>query len=223
MTEFQMWIDALNSANPAERIAAINQLEAAQHMPAARHVATVLRADDDAGVRFQAAQALAKFADPTTVPDLLFALREDDLWVRVAATEGLIRIGSASVEGLLTALNHQNRAVRRASAKALGKIGDDRAVTGLRAALLDSDMDVRRFAAQAIGRIGSEETVDALSDALRDDSDKVRKAAAGALVAIGQPSIPALLEALDDPEPRVAIIAVVALREIGYTPPEEAQ
>ncbi|MBZ0292018.1 MAG: HEAT repeat domain-containing protein [Anaerolineae bacterium] len=220
MADMQSWIDALGHIDPEKRIEAINKLEEANHVDAAPHLADVLREDIDMGVRFQAAQVLARFADPNTVPEMLEALRGDDLWLRMAATEGLIRIGEPSVEGLITALNHANRAVRRASAKALGKIGDARAVTALRAALLDHDVDVRRFAAQAMGRIGQEETIDALSDALRDDSDRVRKAAASALVAIGEPSIPTLLEALQDPEPRVAIIAVVALRDLGYEPPE---
>lgn len=222
MANMQSWIDALRHNDPHKRIEAINKLEEANHTAAATYLAEVLREDFDLGVRFQAAQVLARFADPDTVPEMLEALRGDDLWLRMVATEGLIRIGEPSVEGLITALNHINRAVRRAAAKALGKIGDVRAVTGLRAALLDHDEDVRRFAAQAIGRIGQEEAVDALSDALRDDSDRVRKAAASALAAIGDPSIPVLLDALNDPEPRVAIIAVVALREIGYEPPEEA-
>ena len=219
MADMQQWLDALTDDNPEKRIEAITRLEEANHTAAAPHVAEVLREDVDMGVRFQAAQTLSRFADPVTVPELLLALRGDDLWVRMAATEGLIKIGEPAVEGLITALGHSNRAVRRAAAKALGKIGDTRAVSGLRAALLDSDIDVRRFAAQAMGRIGEKETVDALSDALRDDADRVRKAAASALIEIGEPAIPVLLDALNDAEPRVAIIAVVALREIGYEPP----
>ena len=220
MSTIEQWITDLASDDPKTRIDAMNRLEEANHTAAAVHVAVVLREDDDAGVRFQAAQTLSRFAMADTVPELLFALRGDDLWVRMMVTEGLIKIGAPAVEGLLTALNHENRAVRRAAAKALGKIGDERAVTSLRAALLDSDIDVRRFAAQAIGRIGDAATLDALSDALRDDSDKVRKAAAGALVEIGADAIPLLIDALQDPEPRVAILAVVTLRQLGYEPPE---
>ncbi len=221
MSNIEQWIEDLGSDDPKTRIDAMTRLEEANHTDAAVHVAGILREDEDAGVRFQAAQTLSRFAVADTVPELLFALRGDDLWVRMMVTEGLIKIGEPAVEGLLTALNHENRAVRRAAAKALGKIGDERAVMALRAALLDSDIDVRRFAAQALGRIGDSETIDALSDALRDDSDRVRKAAAGALVNIGEASIPMLIEALQDPEPRVAILAVVTLKQLGYEPPEE--
>lgn len=218
----QQWIDALMNSNYSEeRVNAIKNLGEAQHIEAAPHIAEVLVEDFDAGVRYQAALVLAKFADPGTTDQLLDALRDEDLWVRVSVTDALIRIGQPSVEGLVLALRDENHAVRRAAAKALGKIGDAAAVRGLRGAIIDADTDVRRFAAEALGRIGDVETIDILGDALRDDQEKVRHAAAAALVKFGEQSVPVLLNVLDDPNPSVTITAVFALKEIGYRPPAE--
>jgi HEAT repeat protein len=211
-------IAALESAEVEERIAAVKQIGDGQHTSALPHLAETLREDIDAGVRYQAALTLAKFADPATTNDLLNALREDDLWVRVAVTDALIRIGQPSVTGLIEALRDENHAVRRAAAKALGKIGAGVAAKSLQGALLDVDTDVRRFAAEALGRIGDEGSINVLAEALRDEHERVRQAAAGALVKIGEPSIPVLLEATNDPDTSVTITAVFSLKELGYRP-----
>ncbi len=214
----QTWIDALMSDHSSERIDAIKNLGAGLHLDAAPHIAETLREDFDPGVRYQAVMALAKFADPGTTSDLLFALRDEDLWVRVGATDALIRIGQPSVDGLVEALRDENHAVRRAAAKALGKIGDANGVRGLRSAIIDADTDVRRFAAEALGRIGDAGTIDVLGEALSDEQERVRHAAAEALVKFGERSIPILVEALQHPNPGVTITAVFALKEIGYRP-----
>lgn len=211
-------IAALESAEVEERIAAVKQIGESKYRDALPHLAETLREDIDTGVRYQAAISLAKFADPSTTNDLLGALREDDLWVRVAVTDALIRIGQPSVTGLTEALRDENHAVRRAAAKALGKIGHGDAAKSLRIALIDTDADVRRFAAEALGRIGDEKSIDVLGAALRDEHERVRHAAAGALVKIGEPSIPVLLEATNDPDTSVTITAVFSLKELGYRP-----
>jgi HEAT repeat protein len=214
-------LDALENGEVEERIAAVKQIAEGQYTAALPHLAETLREDIDAGVRYQAALSLAKFADPASTTDLLGALRQDDLWVRVAVTDALIRIGQPSVTGLVDALRDENHAVRRAAAKALGKIGAGSAVMSLRVALIDVDADVRRFAAEALGRIGDEKSVDVLGDALRDEHERVRHAAASALVKIGEPSIPILLDAVNDANPNVTITAVFSLKEMGYRPPPE--
>jgi HEAT repeat protein len=59
------------------------------------------------------------------------------------------------IEGLIKALAYEKDSyVRREVAKAVGKIGDSRAVEPLINALNDSDSDVRREVAKAIGKIG---------------------------------------------------------------------
>jgi len=212
---------ALKNGNPEERIAAIITIEEQQHEEALSEIGQVLRDDFDTGVRFQAAKTLAHFADPATVPDLLDGLRDVDMFVRVNVTDALIRVGQPAVGGLTDALRDENAAVRRAAAKALGKIRHVDGTRGLRASLLDVDADVRRFSAQALGRIGDESSVDVLGEALRDEDARVRKAAAGALWDMGEVALPVLREALNDPNPQTTIIAAYTLTKMGYNRPPE--
>lgn len=212
---------ALESAEAEQRIAAVKQIGEGGYVDALPNLAETLREDIDAGVRYQAALILARFADPSTTIDLLSALREDDLWVRVAVTDALIRIGVPAVGGLVEALRDENHAVRRAAAKALGKIGHDGALVGLRVALLDVDADVRRFSAEALGRLSDRESIEVLGLALRDEHERVRHAAAEALVKLGDAAIPVLLDAVNDPDPGVTITAVFSLKQLGYRPPED--
>lgn len=154
MQNLEEKMQSLQFGSPEERADAVNDLGEARYAPAVPHLAALVR-DSDPGTRFLAAKALGKIGDEaeSAVPDLLKALRADDIFLRMAVTGALINIGSPAVPGLVKALFDNNKAVRRASAKALGKIGADRALSPLRVALNDSDEAVRRFAHQAIERI----------------------------------------------------------------------
>ena len=144
------------------------------------------------GTRYIIVQALGRINDEAAVPALLASMREQDIWTRAAATGALINIGRPSVDGLVDALIDDNKAVRRAAAKALGKIdvidGDDVTVLkGLTLALLDRDAGVRKFSAQALGRLSASGKVSALETVLSDEDADVRIAAFRALTSIGTP------------------------------------
>jgi HEAT repeat protein len=212
---------AFRQGDAQARIDAIAGVEAHRYTEILPEVGLVLRDDDDTGVRFRAAKALAHFADAATLPYLLDGLRDVDMFVRVHVTDALIRIGAPAVAGLVVALRDENPAVRRAAAKALGKIGHADATPALSDAIKDDDADVRRFSAQALGRIGDNGAVHALGDALRDADVRVRKAAAGALWDIGAAALPVLRDALNDPNPQTTIIAAYTLTRMGYHEPPE--
>lgn len=120
------------------------------------------------------------------------------------------------VKGLTNALGYQkDKYVRKAAARALGEIGDARAVEPLFAALKDSDIDVRINAAEALGKIGAP-AVELLIAALKNDDWKVRCAAAKALGKIGDArAVEPLVAALDDSDRDVRAEAIWALGEIG--------
>ncbi len=214
-------LSALESEDPQTRINGIIAVEQNHFTEILPEVGMVLRQDIDTGVRFQAAKTLSHFADPSTSPELLDGLRDVDMFVRVHAIGALIRIGQAAVPGLLEALEDPKPAVRRAAAKALGKIRHGDGLTGLHQSIHDDDADVRRFTAQALGRIGDEGSVGVLGEALRDADVRVRKAAAGALWDIGDASLPVLRDALHDPNPQTTIIAAYTLTKMGYHQPPE--
>jgi HEAT repeat protein len=144
----------LQRGDPETRAEAIKLLGEAAYAPAVPHLTDLVR-DADPGTRYLAAMALSKIGDEaeSAVPVLLVALRADDMYLRMAITAALINIGQPSVGGLIKALFDQKAAVRRASAKALGKIGNKDAINALKVALKDSDRGVCKFAAEALERL----------------------------------------------------------------------
>jgi len=185
--EIRNALEALNHVDVDVRAKAIETLGEYGYVDAVPDILAILD-DADPGTTFIAVKALGKLADQQATPALLDQLRGDDTWVRAAAAGALINIGTPAVDGLTEALQDSDKNVRRAAAKALGKIGEsgenEQAVRGLSVALLDIDHAVRRFAAEAIGRIGAEDMVPQLSDTLNDSNAKVRIAAFKALANI---------------------------------------
>ncbi len=148
--------DLLKAGEPEERAEAIKVLGAAAYAPAVPYLADLVETADP-GTRYLAAMALSKIGDEAenAVPVLLQALRADDMFLRMATTGALIAIGVPAVSGLIRALFDQNAAVRRASAKALGKIGSKDAINALKVAVNDSDPGASRLAAEALARLQS--------------------------------------------------------------------
>lgn len=146
----------IQSTDEEARAEAIRILGEVAYAPAVPHLAQLV-AEADPGTRFLAAKALGRIGDEaeSAVPVLLKALRDDDIFLRMAITGTLISIGHPAVPGLVKALFDNNKAVRRASAKALGKIGSKRAIKPLQVALNDSDPSVRKFSKEALERLGA--------------------------------------------------------------------
>jgi vesicle coat complex subunit len=185
-------MQALDSADVNERASAIETIGEHAHEPAVdRLIVLYEEIIDDPGTRFMIVKALGKIGHDSAVPALMDALKGDDLWVRAAAVGALTQVGVAAIVELANALNHSDKAVRRAAAKALGKIDgageNPDVIRSLSASLLDIDDGVRRFAAQALGRLGAETLVPELAEALTDDDPKVRIAAFKALAEIKTP------------------------------------
>jgi HEAT repeat protein len=146
--------ETLKTGNPEERAEAIKFLGEKRYAPAVPILGQLVE-EADPGTRFLAAQALSKLGDEaeSAIPSLLKALRADDMYLRMATTGALIKIGKPAVPGLVKALFDRNKAVRRASAKALGKIGSERAISPLRVAVKDRDPSVRKMCQEALDRL----------------------------------------------------------------------
>jgi HEAT repeat protein len=189
-TRIRQAMAALDGRDVEARAEAIEMLGDRRHRPAVPRLMELVE-EVDPGTRFLIVRALGMIGDPAAVTVLLKAMRGDDIWTRSAATGALIRFGTVSVDGLIVALGDKDKAVRRAAAKAIGKIGssdhDGDAIRGLSVALLDVDAGVRRFAAEALGRLEADSMVDELSEVLRDHNPKVRIAAFKALANIDTP------------------------------------
>ncbi len=176
----------------------------------------------DKGIRAGAAEALGEIGDTRAVEPLIDALKDEDWHVRDNSIEALGKIGDArAIEPLAAALDSHNSmtaakilaqmgeptvlpliamlkddssVAREASAKALGEIGDVRAVEPLIDALKDVHWRVRRYAAESLGKIGDARAVKPLITALRkDENEHVRQCAREALKRIGTPEAEAAL------------------------------
>jgi HEAT repeat protein len=113
-------------------------------------------------------------------------------------------------------LKAKNEEIRVNAAKALGCIGDAKAVEPLIGALKDWNADVRQRVAEALGGIGDAKAVEPLIDALKDEDVNVRGLAAGALGDIvDAKAVDPLLEALKDENEYVRGIAARALERVG--------
>lgn len=179
----------------------------------------------------EAVQALVELGFDA-VPQLIEALGDEQLSVRLGAVNALMKMGQAVVYDLIGALSHESAAVRRHAAMLLygSAVRGDAvvvdAVPALCEALKDSDPDVRKGAATALEWLGSDagQAVPNLIDALRDSDWAVREWAAKALGAIGleaKPVLAALTEALVDEVPDVREAASHALDQIRSTKGQE--
>jgi HEAT repeat protein len=89
------------------------------------------------------------------------------------------------LDKLIEDLEDEDEEVREAAAKALGKIGGERAVEPLIKALEDGEWEVRLATAEALIAIDDTRAVEPLITVLEDEDGDVRSAAADALGQIG--------------------------------------
>jgi len=122
--------------------------------------------DQETDVKCSAAAALGKLGDPRAVEPLIKSL--EDILVRKSAARVLQRLGKVATPGLLAALEHDNKDVRRYVAEILGNLEDPTAVEPLIKSLGDDDSSVRRSVATALGNLGDLRAVQPLIKLLKD-------------------------------------------------------
>jgi HEAT repeat protein len=151
----------------------------------------------------------------SSVSTLIIALRTGDRRAHTLVVDDLVKFGPAAVEPLILALDDPNPGVRTGAARALGKIGDGRALGALIFRLrYDVSAEVRKSAVWAL-HMGENHAITALIEALCDKDEWVRFGAVIVLSKIGESSIEPLIEALQDPHPLVRANAAETLGRIG--------
>jgi len=114
--------------------------------------------DKDQAVEENAVKALTKIGDPNSVKILIVELLKDDGSVAGARpAKALGKIGPMAVEQLIKVLKSKNKYAREGAVKALGEIGDVRAVEPLIDMLKDGDLYVRKKALESLRRITNED------------------------------------------------------------------
>ena len=194
-------IEAARNKDARVRAGAIAVLGSMKKLPAEAvpPLAQAL-ADDDPGVRSQAAEALthpdlARLPAPVAqaLPALTKALDDPGSGVRREAARALGKLGpqgAAAVPELGELLEDADAGVRVGAVEALGQIGvkAKEALLGLRLALLDASADVRAAAIHTLEKLGAagvKEALPPLQMASKDRDEDLRAAAQESLRKLG--------------------------------------
>lgn len=188
-------LDRVNSDDRELREHVIAALGTQKVRQAVAPIARVL-ADGKLGRRYIAAWALGEIADPQGIPALLAALDDEDAEVRKYATRSLIKLNQAAVSPLLAYLEQASPRGEAAAVRALGDIGDRRALDALLARVSGPN---RSDVLLALGKLKDPRAEAALVSGLADSGWRVRMNAAMALGPLGSPAaVPSLEKTLED-------------------------
>ncbi|MDO8842497.1 HEAT repeat domain-containing protein [Methanocalculus sp.] len=178
-----------------QRYAAIDALGLLRDPRAIELLIETTRSDTYSGLRWKAAEALARIGRPAVGP-LISLLDDPDEDVRWKVAIALGEIGDQrAISPLISLLADPDSYVRSRAALALGAIGD-RATPDLIRSLTSVDPAVRSSAASALGIIGTEEVIPLLIPLLFDPVDQVKAEAAAALAKIGPSALPLIVDAV---------------------------
>jgi HEAT repeat protein len=156
-------------------------------------------------------------------PDLaevLADLNHANEQIRREAFESLVAYGEVVVPVLIETFGEIRGVARLSVIRALGVIGDERAVPLLLDLMLNDDPEeylfVSSLAAKSLGQIGGATAVEGLVAMLKQERTGPRRMAALVLGRIGhEGAVPGLSAALHDPDPATRRLAAEALALIG--------
>jgi HEAT repeat protein len=156
---------ALNDPAPTVREAAVRALWKTNDTSIAIQCLT----DDDQRVRFAAVVLLRDHGDATARDLLIRALDDRAMWIRAQAIDGLTRIRGAEVApAIIPLLRDRKQRIRWEAARALGEIGDPRAVEPLLDLLARSTRPFGKGAAiVGLSHLGDRRAVEPIVTALR--------------------------------------------------------
>ncbi len=137
--------------------------------------------DPNAWTRVLAAETIGMTKDVRAIEPLIAALEDQEWFVRKASVRALRKIGTPTVELLSQSLANPKEEIRESVARALGKIADEQAVEPLIRTLEDEKWKVRKAAVQALGQIGDTRAAEPLIHTLKDGYWSPRKSIADAL------------------------------------------
>lgn len=193
--------ELVSDPDPAIRKSAVMHLPRGFTDPAVVVPALITAVSDpQPDIRATAADGLCALADGATpaIQVLEAAASDPDETARTAVRRALYAVRAAAepndpdremqqeIAQQIHLLGNPDLGTRQVAARALGRIGAA-AVASLTDALRDPDMNRRYHAAEALGymKAGAAPALPALLEAMRDPEGKVRRAGAGAVAAVG--------------------------------------
>jgi len=168
-------------------------------------------------------ELLGNTRSPNVISELVKALEDRNLDVRLAAVDALGKIANdAAIEGLLKALKNPSSGLIRVI-RTLGNVGDQTVVPALIKVLSNPDLDsfIRLESAQALEKLGSKAAIPALLNLVKDSDFFVRLESAKALGKLSsKAAIPVLLDLISQKN-FVRPKAIRALIDMGYENSQE--
>jgi HEAT repeat protein len=174
--------------------------------------------DDQAGlVKARVVKALGQSTDPSVVPLLETASKDELPTVRIAAYGALLRHGRKEAwDALRQGADAVNPEDRAEALRVMADLKDRRAMPLMLESLTYKQPSVRGAAARGLGHLGRREVREDIERLLRDPVPAVREAAASALADLADTaSVPALNLALQDGAFSVRAAAAAALLQLG--------
>jgi HEAT repeat protein len=152
--------------------------------------------------------------------DLLLDLNHLDKTVRETAFESLVALGSDVVPPLIEGFDGTGGQARLYVIRALGLIGDARAVPLLLELMVSDSLEeylfVSSLAARSLRQIGDGTAVEGLVGLLGHERSGPRRMAATVLGNIGSAdAVPGLIDALRDSDPPTRVLSARALEQIA--------
>ncbi len=174
--------------------------------------------EDPAGnVKALVVKVLGRTGDPSVIPLIESATKDELTTVRIAAYGALIKLGRKDawkqVREAAEALNPEDRAQ---AIQVIADLKDERGASLMTALLTYQQPSVRAAAARGLGQLGRKEVRGQIERLLQDPVPAVRKSAVASLADLGgQESVPAITQALNDGQVMVRAGAVAALLRLG--------
>lgn len=202
-----------SDTEPHVRLAAIKTLGEIGHVRAVETLIFAIKYQSEDMVA-EVATALGKIGDPRAVKHLLKACkrwRNDE--VCAAVIEALAMIGEDAVTPLAHAVTGNDWDMQACAIKALGRIGDPRAVN----LLLQAGKRTRRDAtcrsiAQALAAMGAPAVESIIGEYQGNESEASNTVVVEALMEIGRPAVNSLIEMLTHEDPHTRHRAVKLLQ-----------
>jgi putative heme-binding domain-containing protein len=218
-------LDAARSSDLRLARQAIRQLGEARALSAAPILRPLLKSTD-ASIRFTTATALGRITDPDSIPDLLEALAQEDLFPRFAAFTALQRIGRAQPvtwPRIVAGLRHQETRIREGTRHALRDVFDLQLVEALTQSFHDPQASdfTRRAALETLGSL-HHQPIPWNGEWWAYHPFRMAPPARTRAWAGTIPAVDCLLAALSHPDPSLRQIAATHLGNVPGTAPGTA-